>query len=132
MSPQLSHEVEALREAVTLVREQAGGRRCRFPRSIRERAVSLLEQGASTLSLARATGLRVDALQRWSRRPRGSKARKVVAEPHQALPRQAVHPQPRVFAVDAAPAAPAPSAGAPLRLQFGAFVVTVSLAMEVA
>jgi|SRR6478672_4695820 len=135
MSQQQSHDVEALREAVTLVREQAGGRRCRFPGTIRDQAVSLLEQGVSTASLAHATGLRVDVLQRWARRPRGSKARKVVAEARPASPRQAVRPEPRVFAVDAtptAPAAPAAAAGSPLRLQLGAFIVTVSLATGVA
>lgn len=129
---QLSHEVEALRTAVASVREQAVGRRCHFPKSIRTQAVSLLEQGASAASLARATGLRVDVLQRWARRPRGGKARKLRPEPHQATPKHAVRPEPRVFAVDAALAAPAAVGGSPLRLQLGTFVVTVSVATGVA
>lgn len=138
MSEHLSHDVEALREAVALVREQAGGRRCRFPASVREQAVSLLDQGASAASLARKAGLRVDVLQRWARRAGAGPSPRPRAKSPRPASRRAVHPAPRVFAVEAAAkeslaaSEPPPAAGPPLRLQVGAFVVTVSLARGVA
>ena len=138
MSEHFSHDVEALREAVALVRERAGGRRCRFPAPVRAQAVSLLDQGASAASLARKTGLRVDVLQRWARRSGGGQAPRLTPKSTQPASRRAVHPAPRVFAVEAAAKEslavkePPPAAGPPLRLQVGAFVVTVSLATGVA
>jgi len=134
MSEHFSPDVEALREAVALVREQAGGRRCRFPASVRSQAVSLLNQGASAASVAREAGLRVDVLHRWARRVGGGPTSRATPKSTQPARRRAVHPAPRVFAVEAAAKAsraatkPPPSAEAPLRLQVGVFVVTVSLA----
>jgi transposase-like protein len=137
MSEHFSHDVEALRKAVALVREQAGGRRCRFPASVRAQAVSLLNQGASAASVARKAGLRVDVVQRWARRAGGGLVPRPTPNSTKPAPRRAVRPAPRVFAVEAAAkeslaaTEPPPAAGPPLRLQVGAFVVTVSLATGV-
>ena len=118
-----ANEVEALRSAVAAVREQAGGRRCNFPKPIRRQAVALLDQGAAATSLARATGLRADVLRRWERRSRVGK------KPPPVKAQQAVEPAPRVFAVEAPHREPAAATEVPpLRLQVGAFVITVALA----
>lgn len=77
-------------------------------------------------AVARATGLRTDVLKRWERSSR---------TPQAARKERTVHPEPRVLEVVAVPTAPAPVAAAtpvPLRMQIGAFVVTVSLAPGVA
>src|SRR6476620_9136850 len=102
MSEHFSHDVESLREAVASVREQASGRRCRFPASVRAQAVSLLDQGASAASLARKAGLRVDVLQRWARRAGGGSAPRRTPKSARPAPRRAVQPAPRVLAVEAA------------------------------
>jgi hypothetical protein len=126
MRATLSPDIEILRAAIAALPPPAPGSRRTYPAAIRKAAFRLLDQGTSFKSLSRGTGLRVDVLKRWE---------------HAARTRQTakVQPAPRVFAIeDAIPATVAPTTAtadmtqprsmAPLRLQLGAFIVTVALA----
>jgi hypothetical protein len=130
MQATLSQDIQTLREAITALPAPAPGSRRTYPAAIRTQAARLLEQGVALKFLSRGTGLRVDLLKRWGRAARVKESANVRPAPRVFAIEQPTHAAPVSTMLHApmTPPPPPPPPPEPLRLQLGAFVVTVTLA----